>query len=236
MSNKLYLIAIDIGGTFTDLVLLNRANNEVAVAKVLTTYPDPSEAVLSGLQALLSRRAVNPAQVERLIHGTTLVTNAIIERKGSLTALLTTEGFRDALEIGKEGRYDIYDLNLVKPPPLVERRLRLPVPERINAQGQVLKPLDEAALRALCEQLRAEGIEAVAITFLQCLHESRPRATSRRDCPHPAARCLPLPVAPGGPRHARIPTHLDHRRQCLRPSPHRKIPAGARARTDSGSN
>ena len=112
-----------------------------------------------------------------MIHGTTLVTNTIIERKGAKTALLTTAGFRDALEIGTEGRYDIYDLGLIKPPPLVERRLRLEVTERINAQGEVLTALDYGTFQPLCESLRQAGVEAVAICFLHAYtnatHERR---------------------------------------------------------------
>jgi len=166
MNESRYLLAVDIGGTFTDLVLLDTATNAIAVGKVLTTYPDPSEAVLSGAQRLLAEQQVAPGHVQRVIHGTTLVTNTIIERKGAQTALLTTEGFRDALEIGNEGRYDIYDLGLIKPDPLVERRLRLGIPERMTAAGAALKPLDFEALRAVCEALRREHVRAVAICFL----------------------------------------------------------------------
>ena len=129
------LLAVDLGGTFTDLVLLDLERRALHVAKVLTTVPDPSAGVLDGARDLLAAQRVDPALVERVIHGTTLVTNALIERRGARTALLTTAGFRDALEIGTEGRYDIYDLGLIKPEPLVERRLRLEVPERINAAG-----------------------------------------------------------------------------------------------------
>jgi N-methylhydantoinase A/oxoprolinase/acetone carboxylase beta subunit len=161
-----YLLAVDIGGTFTDLVLLHQGTNRLLVGKLLTSYPDPSDAVLAGARQLLASHQVAPASVERVIHGTTLVTNTLIERKGAHTALLTTAGFRDALEIGNEGRYDIYDLGLVKPAPLVERRLRLGVTGRFNAAGHELTPLDTNAIRALIPQLQAEGIEALAICFL----------------------------------------------------------------------
>ena len=109
------------------------------VGKVLTTVPDPSAGVLQGIPALLEASGIAPEAVGGVIHGTTLVTNALIERRGARTALLTTAGFRDALEIGTEGRYDIYDLGLVKPAPLVERRLRFEVPERMNAAGAPLR-------------------------------------------------------------------------------------------------
>ncbi len=170
-------LAIDIGGTFTDLVLLDRERGMLAVAKILTSYPDPSEAVLRGTRQLLENESIAASQVERLIHGTTLVTNALIERKGARTALLTTAGFRDALAIGREGRYDIYDLNLVQPEPLVPRRLRLEAVQRCDFQGKVLQDLDEASLEPVCKLLKEEAIEAVAITFLHAYanpdHERR---------------------------------------------------------------
>ena len=161
-----FLLAVDIGGTFTDLVLLHRGTNQLLVGKVLTSYPDPSDAVLTGTRQLLARHQVAPEGIERVIHGTTLVTNTLIERKGAHTALLTTEGFRDALEIGNEGRYDIYDLGLVKPAPLVERRLRLGVTGRFNAAGHELTPLNVDAIHALIPRLQAEGVQALAICFL----------------------------------------------------------------------
>ena len=166
MTTSPYSIAIDIGGTFTDIVLMDQSRGELAVAKVLTSYPDPSKAVLVGVRDLLIGRGIQPKAVGRVIHGTTLVTNTLIERKGAHTALLTTEGFRDALEIGREGRYDIYDLGLVLPEPLVERRLRLEVGERMDARGEVLLPLDETTVQEWCRLLQGAGVEAIAITFL----------------------------------------------------------------------
>ena len=134
--------------------------------KVLTTYPDPSQGVLQGVQRLLGQWQIDPGAVRRAIHGTTLVTNALIERKGARTGLITTEGFRDALEIGREGRYDIYDLFLQRPQPLVERRWRCEVPQRVDVGGRVLVPLDEEAVRRACEALRDHAVEAVGIAFL----------------------------------------------------------------------
>ncbi|MCL4247715.1 MAG: hydantoinase/oxoprolinase family protein [Anaerolineae bacterium] len=166
MDARRFLLAVDIGGTFTDLVLLDTATNAIAVGKVLTSYPDPSEAVLTGVRQLLAEQQIAPQRIQRVIHGTTLVTNTLIERKGAQTALLTTEGFRDALEIGNEGRYDIYDLGLIKPDPLVERRLRIGIRERLTADGEVHTPLDEAALTAACDSLKREQIAAIAICFL----------------------------------------------------------------------
>lgn len=173
MPNSSHLLAVDIGGTFTDIVLFDTESNHIAVGKVLTTYPDPSQAVLSGVAQLLKDHHIDPASVRQVIHGTTLVTNTLIERKGARTALIATEGFRDALEIGNEGRYDIYDLGLVKPPPLVERRLRFGIPERMTASGEVLHPLDVNAVAELCKTLNAEGIESVAICLLHAFTNPR---------------------------------------------------------------
>src|SRR4029453_10084995 len=150
-------LGVDIGGTFTDLVWVDDATGEVRVGKLLTTPKDPAQAVEAGAA---------PAGVRALIHGTTLATNALIERKGARTGLLTTAGFRDALEIGREGRYDMYDLFIDLPPPLVQRHLRLEVEERLNADGSVRRPLDVASARAAIGRLLAEGIEAVAISLL----------------------------------------------------------------------
>lgn len=188
MPNPSHLLAVDIGGTFTDIVLFDTESNHIAVGKVLTTYPDPSQAVLSGVAQLLKDHNVDPASVRQVIHGTTLVTNTLIERKGARTALIATEGFRDALEIGNEGRYDIYDLGLVKPPPLVERRLRFGIPERMTASGEVLRPLDVNAVAELCKTLNAEGIESVAICLLHAFtnprHELDVYEIVRDELPH----------------------------------------------------
>ena len=181
------LLAIDIGGTFTDLVLLDPSADALVASKVLTTYPDPSAGVLSGVQDLFEEWKVEAGSVGRIVHGTTLITNALIERKGSRTGLITTAGFRDALEIGREGRYDIYDLFLERPTPLVERRRRREVPERVDASGAVLTPLDEEAVRQACAFFRAEEVEAVAIVFLHgylnSAHEQRARDLVRQQLP-----------------------------------------------------
>ncbi|MCY4019134.1 MAG: hydantoinase/oxoprolinase family protein [Chloroflexi bacterium] len=166
MPTSEYLLAVDIGGTFTDIVAFDPQSREIWVEKLLTSYPDPSAAVLDGIRRLLEAQGMSPDAIRYVTHGTTLITNTLIERKGAKTALLTTAGFRDALEIGNEGRYDMYDLALVKPAPLVERRLRFDVPERILADGRILQELDADALEGICAQLEAEGIEALAICFL----------------------------------------------------------------------
>ncbi len=166
------LLAVDIGGTFTDLVALDLRGGRIAVEKLLTSYPDPSVAVLDGLRSLLENACLSPTEIRYVVHGTTLITNTLIERTGAKTALLATAGFRDAVEIGNEGRYDMYDLALKKPAPLAERRLRFDVPERMLADGRVWRPLDEACLRAICADLRAEAVEAVAICFLHAYTNS----------------------------------------------------------------
>ncbi len=160
------LLAVDIGGTFTDIVALDLDSGRIAVEKLLTSTPDPARAVLAGLSSLLENNDIPPELIRYVVHGTTLITNTLIERKGAVTALLATAGFRDAVEIGNEGRYDMYDLALKKPAPLVERRLRFDVPERMLADGRVWRPLDTSCLNAITDELRAEKVEAVAICFL----------------------------------------------------------------------
>ncbi|MBI4182948.1 MAG: hydantoinase/oxoprolinase family protein [Proteobacteria bacterium] len=161
-----YRIGVDIGGTFTDLVLMDEGSGRLFSEKVLTTPEDPSEAVLSGVASLLAKAGVRAGEISNVIHGTTLVANALIERKGVKTALVTTAGFRDVLEIGRELRYDTYDLFIEMPRPLVPRELRFEVVERIGPKGEVLVPLDQGSARALAEQLRASDVEAVAVVFL----------------------------------------------------------------------
>jgi N-methylhydantoinase A len=168
-------LAVDIGGTFTDLAL--EQGDRRTTTKVLTTPDAPERGVMEGLRAITAASGVAPADIELIIHGTTLATNSIIERKGARTALITTEGFRDVIAMGNESRYDQYDLNIVLPEPLVPRYLRLPVPERLDNTGKVLRPLDEAAVRALVPTLRAEQVEAIAVgllhAFVNPVHERR---------------------------------------------------------------
>jgi N-methylhydantoinase A len=157
-------LAVDIGGTFTDLAI--EKDGQRWTAKVLTTPAAPEKGVLEGVQQVLAKAAMKPADLALVIHGTTLATNAVIERKGAKTALITTEGFRDVLALANEARYDQYDLNIELAKPLVPRRWRLPVPERLDNTGKVLLALDEAAVRAHIPFMRAEGIESLAIGFI----------------------------------------------------------------------
>jgi N-methylhydantoinase A len=165
-SNSPYRVGVDIGGTFTDLILVNTATGQFRVAKSLTTPGDPSQAVQTVLTDALQQSGVAASEVQHIIHGTTLVTNSIIERKGSTTALLTTKGFRDAVEVGREHRYDLYDIFLEMPVPLVPRYLRLEVDERMLATGEVVNPPDLADLEPLVAEMRDKGIEAVAVCLL----------------------------------------------------------------------
>jgi N-methylhydantoinase A len=157
-------LAVDIGGTFTDLAI--EKDGQRWTAKVLTTPAAPEKGVLEGVQQVLAKAAMKPADLALVIHGTTLATNAVIERKGAKTALITTDGFRDVLALANEARYDQYDLNIELAKPLVPRRWRLPVPERLDNTGKVLLALDEAAVRAHVPFMRAEGIESLAIGFI----------------------------------------------------------------------
>jgi N-methylhydantoinase A len=170
-------LAVDIGGTFTDFALEHEGGR--FTVKLLTTPAAPEEAVLEGVRQILREAGLAPADVALFVHGTTLATNALIERKGARTAFVTTEGFRDVLAMRNESRYDQYDLDLVLPEPLVPRDRRLTVPERLDNEGRVLRPLDEDAVRALIPVLRAAEVESLAIGFLHAFvnpaHEVRAR-------------------------------------------------------------
>src|SRR6266849_3390150 len=178
-----YRIGVDIGGTFTDLVVFDDATGSFMVGKTLTTPRDPSQALET-----LERESIAASAVRQLIHGTTLVTNAVIERTGSRTALFATQGFRDSIEIGRENRYELYDLMLEMPQPLVPRYLRFGVPQRTLADGTTIRDLDVAFVEQLTRELVASGIEAVAIAFLN----SFTNPTAERE-----ARAIIQRVAPG---------------------------------------
>ena len=205
------LLAVDIGGTFTDLVALDLASGRIAVEKLLTTYPDPSLAVITGARSLLETAGIPPEAIRYVTHGTTLIANTLIERKGAKTALLATAGFRDAIEIGNEGRYDMYDLALKKPLPLAERRLRYDVPERMLADGRVWQQLDEASLREILAELRGEAVEAVAICFLHAYtnpaHELAALDITREALPE-VAISTSHQVAPGMREYPRASTTI----------------------------
>lgn len=170
-------IGADIGGTFTDLILVDDGGETFQVGKVLTTPDQPDDAVLVGVERVLSATGADPSGVSHVVHGTTLFTNALIERKGARTALITTAGFRDAIEIAREHRYDMYDLYMQRPRPLAPRYLRFELNERVLVDGTVRKPLDEREVYALAETLKREGVEAVAVCLIHAYvndaHERR---------------------------------------------------------------
>ena len=161
-----YRAGADIGGTFTDLIAVDRRTGEFHIGKTLTTPEDPSRAVETVLGEVLDRAGVKASELRHLIHGTTLVTNAMIERKGARTALVTTRGFRDSIEIGRETRYDLYDLMLEQPEPLVPRYLRFEVDQRTLQDGTTRTQLDTGRLADLAAELAENRIEAVAVVFL----------------------------------------------------------------------
>jgi N-methylhydantoinase A len=170
-------LAVDIGGTFTDVVLEHPLG--IASGKVLTTPDAPERGVVDGVAHVLSLTGIGPERISLVVHGTTLATNAIIERRGARTALLTTIGFRDTLEFAHGHRFDQYDLTLARPEPLIERPLRLEVVERMAADGSILLPLDEAQVRTTAAVLRDRGVESVGICLLHAYangeHERRTR-------------------------------------------------------------
>ena len=158
-------IGADVGGTFTDIVI-EMADGSFESIKILTTHEGPEVGILDGISQIATEHNVDMADVEQIIHGTTLATNALIERSGAKTALVTTEGFRDVIETRTEGRFEQYDLNIVLPTPLIERKDRFVVPERINARGEVILKFDDAAARETIAAIAAGGYEAVAVGFL----------------------------------------------------------------------
>jgi N-methylhydantoinase A len=159
-------VGVDIGGTFTDVILVDERSGRVQSAKVLTTPARPEQAVLNAVAQVLDQAGATHAALRTIVHGTTLATNAIIERKGARTALLVTRGFRDALETATELRYDLHDLFIEFPEPLAPRRRRIGVTERTRFDGEILTPLAKGEVRAAIEALGVEGVEAVAVCFL----------------------------------------------------------------------
>jgi N-methylhydantoinase A len=164
-------LAADIGGTFTDIAV--ESENEIFTCKVLTTPQAPENGVFDGITRVLDQTGLSPSDFGSVIHGTTLATNAIIERKGARTAMIVTEGFRDSIEIGYENRFEQYDIFINKPPPLVPRELRFGVTERMDARGNVLIPLEEAALGEIIESLRLAEVQSVAVGLLHSYIDDR---------------------------------------------------------------
>ena len=159
-------VGVDVGGTFTDFVLVDENRDLIFTGKRLTTSEDPSVAITEGLERLVEEAGTSVPKLDAVVHGTTLVANTMIERKGAKIGLITTAGFRDSLEMGREIRYDLYDLFFERPKPLAPRFLRLAIDERVNSNGEVLRPLDESGLQDAAQQLKEEGVEAIAICFM----------------------------------------------------------------------
>jgi len=179
MSAASYRVGVDIGGTFTDFVLHDGAN--IVIEKTLSTPDDRSQAVIAGLEKLAARQGLAfadfLARVDAIVHGTTVADNTLIEMNGAVTGLLTTEGFRDELELRRGYKEDIWDVRLRPPPAIVPRRRRLTVPERILSDGTVRTPLDESKAREAIRRLGKQGVESVAIctlfSFVNPVHERR---------------------------------------------------------------
>src|SRR5262245_36315522 len=166
-------MGIDVGGTFTDIVVYDSATGRQASHKELTTHADPARGVVAGIDRLRADGKIVPAEIGRVVHATTLFSNAVIERKGAPTGLITTMGFRDTLEIGRERKYELYDIKSLKPAPLVPRRWRLEVQERMSIDGQVHTSLDESALLEGVARLQADGVTSLAVVFLHSCSNPR---------------------------------------------------------------
>ena len=197
--SSLYRLGFDIGGTFTDFVLTNTTTGTMELEKCLTTPDDPSRGVAKGIRSLFERCDLNGSAIDISIHATTLITNALIERRGLKTALVTTRGFRDIVEMGSEVRYDLYDLFMEKPEPLISRDLRFEVTERVDSDGTVLAAVDETEVIRLAQQLRDLRVQSIAISFMHAYrnpgNERRVADILARELPH-AAISLSSSVAP----------------------------------------
>ena len=182
-----YSLGLDIGGTFTDIVVYDTVTGAQSSHKELTTHDDPSRGVMTAIDRVIRENAIPAAAITRVVHATTLFTNALIERKGAITGLITTEGFRDTLEIGRERKYELYDIHIRKPEPLVPRDLRLEVAERMLVDGRVHLALDEKALLQATERLVSAGVTSLALVFLHSYvnprHEAQAQAAIIRRFP-----------------------------------------------------
>src|SRR6204780_4509915 len=180
-------VGVDSGGTFTDVCLFDETTGRIEVWKVSSTSDDPSLGVATGVAEAIAHVGSTPGAIAWFGHGTTVATNALIQHRGAKTGLITTDGFRDLLEIGRQKRPDLYDMNVDKPVPLVTRDLRLEVSERLRHDGSVETPLDEAALRAAVRRLKAAGVQSVAVCFLygfiNTAHETTAARVLREEFP-----------------------------------------------------
>jgi N-methylhydantoinase A len=202
-------IGVDSGGTFTDICLFDEGSGRMAVWKVSSTPADPSHAVAQGVGEALAQFAAQARDVCYFGHGTTVATNALIQHRGAPTGLITSGGFGDLLEIGRQKRPDLYDLQADKPPVLVERRLRREVPERLRHDGRVETALDEFAVRRAVRVLRQTRVEAIAVcflySFLNATHEAAARRIVTEEFPE-AFVCTSHEVAPEFREYERLST------------------------------
>ena len=213
-----YRLGVDIGGTFTDIALIDEATGQIYTGKVSSTPQDPSGGFMEAVQRLLAKQQVAARDVAYIVHGTTVATNAIIEGKVAPTGFITTEGFRDMLEIARQIRPTLYDLQFEKPRPLVPRHRCFGVPERLDASGAELTPLDEDALRQVASKLRNEGVESIAVCFLHAYanpdHEQRAGEIIAEVFPE-AVVSLSAEVAPEFREYLRASTTVIN--SCIRP-------------------
>ena len=185
MGNKSIRMGADIGGTFTDVVL--EVGDDQFSTKVLTTYTAPENAIIEGMHKVCEKAGIHPSDIGQIIHGTTLATNALIERRGAKTAFITTKGFRDVIEMRTESRFEQYDLNLSLPEPLLPRHRRFVLEERVAASGEVLIPLDQTEVESLIDEIAEAGFESIAVGFLHSYledaHEKMVREVIARKLP-----------------------------------------------------
>ena len=213
-----YRLGVDIGGTFTDATLINEVTGEIRVGKVPSTPKDPSLGFMEAAHRMLREVGVSPKEVAYVVHGTTVATNSIIEGRVARTGFITTDGFRDMLEIARQIRPTLYDLQFEKPRPLVPRHLCFGVPERLDAHGEVIAPLDESTVRQVAEQLHREGVESIAVCLLHAyvnpIHEKRVGAILREIFPNVVVS-LSSEVAPEFREYFRASTTVIN--ACIRP-------------------
>ena len=227
MASDSYRLGCDIGGTFTDFVLVNDDTGEFFINKCLTTPGDPSEAVEQGIRGLTEQTDGFMPQVSELIHGTTLVINAIIERKGAKTGLITTKGFRDVLELGREIRYDAYDIFSEYPQPLVPRHLRHEVDERIASDGRILRELNAADVKKALKALKEAGIESLAVCLINSYENPRHEKAIQEIVAAEAPELFFVHFRGCSAADPRVRAHQHHGHQCLRQAAHRALPAQA---------
>ena len=220
-----YSLAVDIGGTFTDIVL-RKDTGEMFVDKTLSTHHDLLEGFFRGVDAVLAKAALTPADIDGVVvHATTIVTNALIERKGPKTALLVTEGFRDVLTIRNEHRYDMFDLQIEFADPLIPRELTFGIAERVLADGTLLHAVDAAQVARIGRDLAAQQVASVAVCLLNSFRNPGERTTGGRDPARRGAGSLRDAVVGRLAANSGISAGVDHGGECLYGADHRAVSA-----------